>query len=691
MKRIRIILFIIPIITAVITPTAYAGDTITIPRNREMMTIQKHVGIYVDKTGTTQLQDILTGRTGISFKRNEKGTKNFGYSPWAYWIKIRVQRDIKDTRTWYLRLDYPHIDRVEFYRPGYSGRYEKIITGDTVPFKLRDVINRTFLFRLHRKAEPVTYYLRLSTVGSITFPLTLITNDRQQEIDNAEHIIHGIFFGTFLVMILYNLFIFFSIRDRVYLIYALLLLSGTFFELGYTGIGNAYIWQDMPAVNNIVDLVGTHLIIFFLGFFTIDFLDTRRNNPVLHTAILITAIMSGVLSILVFMVPRSYLLIPANILIIIMMALLIITAVVSLIRGNPQAKIFLPAWFVLLSAILLLALYRFAITPSSLLSQYITQVGVVINVVILSFGLTNKINTLKNELIRVNTRLEQNVAERTSQLNSAMENLATANNDLTLRHKELLETQTRAHHDMQMAVNVQTGFLAKTPPVSDDWDCAFFFEPMKGVSGDFYDFYSSEDGTLLGAGIFDVSGHGIASGLITMLAKSIIYNSFINGKEKTLHDVADEINRILQKEIGSVDHHLTGILLRFMNDSIEYVNAAHNDIIIKSGDDIYQPQDRFERTRGSFMGISDFSVPFSSLTFPVRRDDILLLYTDGLNESRNIYDQCLTVEKIMTALRESGNGSAQDIIEKIVTLYRNTMNNQLYYSDDITIMVLKKK
>ena len=91
------------------------------------------------------------------------------------------------------------------------------------------------------------------------------------------------------------------------------------------------------------------------------------------------------------------------------------------------------------------------------------------------------------------------------------------------------------------------------------------------------------------------------------------------------------------------------------------------------------------------MGISYFSLPFTSLTFPVTRDDILLLYTDGLIESRNIYDQSLSVEKIMDALRGAGSGSAQEIMEKIVTLYKNTMNNQLHYSDDITIMILKKK
>lgn len=688
MKPILSILCILTI-AAAFTPKGYADDTIVIPGNREFFSIQKNISIHVDTTNTIRFKDILNNKN-ISFMLNSRGKRNFGYSSWAYWIKIRIRSEAKDTRAWYLRLNYPHIDRVEFYRPDAAGKYERVITGDTFPFKCRDVINRTFLFKLRRASEPVTYYLRLSSIGAITFPLELVTNDRQQEINNVEQIIHGIFFGAFLVMILYNLFIFFSIRERVYLIYALLLLSGTLFELATTGIGNAHLWQDFPAINNSADLLGAYLVIFFLGFFTIDFLDTGRNNPVLHAAILVTALVSGLLAVLVFVIPRHFLLLPSTIMLILMTVLLITTGVVALIRGVPQAKIFLPAWIVLFSAMLLIGFHRFAITPTSFLYQYIIQVGAVINIVILSFGLTNKINTLKNELLRVNTHLENSVAERTEQLNSTMEHLAAANSDLTLRHTELLAAQRQAQHDLQMAANVQTGFLPKHPPVSDEWDTAFHFEPMKGVSGDFYDFYC-HDGKLHGAGIFDVSGHGIASGLITMLAKSIIYNTFTAGPDKPLHDIAGEINRKLQKEIGPVDHHLTGMILRFNENAVEYVNAAHNDIIIISGDDIYQPQERLGQTRGSFMGISDFTVPFSSLTIPVKRDDILLLYTDGLNESRNIYDQCLSVEKIIDTLRPAGNGSAQEVIEKIVALYRDTMNGRYHYRDDLTILVLKKK
>jgi sigma-B regulation protein RsbU (phosphoserine phosphatase) len=55
---------------------------------------------------------------------------------------------------------------------------------------------------------------------------------------------------------------------------------------------------------------------------------------------------------------------------------------------------------------------------------------------------------------------------------------------------------------------------------------------MSGISGDLYDFYLDDD-TLSGISLFDVSGHGIASGLITMLAKSILFRTYNSNMDQT--------------------------------------------------------------------------------------------------------------------------------------------------------------
>ena len=76
---------------------------------------------------------------------------------------------------------------------------------------------------------------------------------------------------------------------------------------------------------------------------------------------------------------------------------------------------------------------------------------------------------------------------------------------------EIEKSKTVSTREMEVAGNVHLKFLQKEAPLSDEWELAYYFKPMWGVSGDFYDFYEIEN-NLHGLGIFDVSGHGIASG-----------------------------------------------------------------------------------------------------------------------------------------------------------------------------------
>jgi sigma-B regulation protein RsbU (phosphoserine phosphatase) len=72
---------------------------------------------------------------------------------------------------------------------------------------------------------------------------------------------------------------------------------------------------------------------------------------------------------------------------------------------------------------------------------------------------------------------------------------------------------------------------------------------MSGVSGDLYDFYQKE-GRLTGLSLFDVSGHGIASGLITLLARSVILRVFMEAGTARLGEVRQKINSQLIEELA---------------------------------------------------------------------------------------------------------------------------------------------
>jgi phosphoserine phosphatase RsbU/P len=305
--------------------------------------------------------------------------------------------------------------------------------------------------------------------------------------------------------------------------------------------------------------------------------------------------------------------------------------------------------------------------------------------------LTNRFihdRTLAEEL---NISLEQKVEERTSELRSVNDELERTNDTLTLTNRELETAQRIAARDMKIAVNVQQSLLAKKPPENPEWEIAFDFRPMSGVSGDLYDFYLDDDGILLGVGLFDVSGHGISSGLITLLAKSVIYRNFMNLRDEQLHGVLQNINAELIRELGSVDNYLTGIMLRFVGDTVEYVNAGHTELILRrgrSGARIIQPKN--DDIKGHFLGVKEMEAQYRSLAFKTVTDDCIFIYSDCLIEAHNLAGEAYGMDRLMEFISNLKSGLTASAILSSVMEDFNSFTGKKQLNDDLSIIVLKR-
>ena len=263
--------------------------------------------------------------------------------------------------------------------------------------------------------------------------------------------------------------------------------------------------------------------------------------------------------------------------------------------------------------------------------------------------------------------------------------------ELKQANKELRARQRIAELEMNIASNVQSQLFPEEPPVNNDWDIAFEFKPLMGLSGDFYDFYEA-GGTLQGLSIFDVSGHGISSGLITLLARSIISRYFNAMIDSNLTRVIEQINNDLISEIGQIDSYLTGIILRFKGNVVEYANASHPDLVIKrqkTGSVLpVKPKDR--QLKGMLLGKDTFKANVDVLSFNVSKGDTLLLYTDGLIESIKSENINFGEEQLLQSLKNSPEGSAREILNSIFDEFKNAAEGNLP-ADDITAIVLKRR
>ena len=291
--------------------------------------------------------------------------------------------------------------------------------------------------------------------------------------------------------------------------------------------------------------------------------------------------------------------------------------------------------------------------------------------------------SMSNRVEFLNANLERLVQNRTEELTKSNTALEETNTHL----KYEIE---RAEKEIELASFVQQSFYNVKLPDFKNYEVAYYNKPMAGVSGDLYDFYFNKD-SLEGFGLFDVSGHGISSGLVTMLVKNIINDEFTKGKKLPLQDVMSITNDRIIAQKGNVENYLTGILARINGNNVDFVNAGHpNVIVLRAKTHTLEVIKRGELKESGIIGISGFPVTFECVSVPIEKGDIMLLYTDGVTETMNRNREEFGVERLKRTFLKGSDLKLQEQIENIVEEAK-TFANRTKIADDITLVMVMKK
>jgi serine phosphatase RsbU (regulator of sigma subunit) len=257
-------------------------------------------------------------------------------------------------------------------------------------------------------------------------------------------------------------------------------------------------------------------------------------------------------------------------------------------------------------------------------------------------------------------------------------------------HKTLELNCEVSRIEMELASDIHSHLLPPAPAGIEGWDIALAFKPRHGASGDFYDFYIGR-GRLEGMAIFDVSGHGVSSALITMIVKPIIYRLFTAMRHRGLDEIIRQLDDHVSREIVHLDNYASCILLRFGDERIEYANAAHPDLLhlrAKSGTvEIAGGEEGEFRFRPIGQHISQKEPAIINLT--VERGDVLLLFTDCIIESANTRRGMYGMSRLRKVLSEARGMTAQEVLDHIMHDFHAFMAGEQLI-DDFTVICLKK-
>ena len=261
--------------------------------------------------------------------------------------------------------------------------------------------------------------------------------------------------------------------------------------------------------------------------------------------------------------------------------------------------------------------------------------------------------------------------------------------DNFLHHRSEHEYKENIENELRLAQVVQQSFFKHNETIYEDWAISYYNKPMAGVSGDFLDIYNSGN-NLDGIGIFDVSGHGIASGLVTMLVKNIIFQEFNNGRADKLKAIIDRINIRYIKEKGNIENYLTGILARLDGSKVEFINAGHAMPIYYNAKEDSANYIDDDNTAFGAIGLPDLPTNFVSHTVEMNRGDELIFFTDGATEAVNNQDVDFGKDRLLKSIFRNADRPLTTQVNCIVSDILTFVGNEPQ-KDDITIIILKKK
>ena len=347
-------------------------------------------------------------------------TFNKGYTSSGYWVRFRLDFPSNLINSqWLLEIPFPLLDYVALYAPDQDNNYKVIHTGDRSPFSQRDLDTTNFVFKLQPKQKNNIYYLHIKTKDSLQLPLSLWNIDHFPKHNAFVTGMQGLYFGIMLVMVLYNLFIYLSVRERSYLYYIAYISTFTIFQASIQGYTFEYLWPNQTSWANInIPFLGV-LSLFFASLFARSILNTQTLFPRFDKGlVLIASILFTTLPLVLF---ASYNvgIIAALCSTFIFFNLVLVTACLAAMRRNRTAKVFVIAWAIFLISGVISLLGAINVLPIEYASQVALQIGSAIEVILLSIALADRINLIEKEKAEIEIRSREILLEANLQLENS--------------------------------------------------------------------------------------------------------------------------------------------------------------------------------------------------------------------------------------------------------------------------------
>jgi len=398
---------------------ALAAPAAQVDAPTKYLDLVPYLDVLEDKTAQLGIDDVERPEGAARFTPFRGPTMpNYGFTKSAIWVRFAVTNAGAAPLERWLVVDLPSLSRIEVFRDGEPPSVQGVLQ----PRANRELPRLSYSFRIAlQPGQTRVVYLRCHGDGEAQIPMDLWEIGALMAHDRALMARFAVPYGVMLTMALYNVFLFFFVRDRTHLLYSAAVVCGAGWLLCLDGILLDLLPDSVQTIPHWINVVTSYGYMGFLSLFARRSLHLPALHPRLDRALLAYVVVFFVVAPLYLAGVIDYRVqnlvgVPLGLG---LQVLFLGLALLRLREGQTTARYFAIGWATIMFffAIVLLSVRGTFPVKATVLPIHF---GFALEAIFLSLALAEGVRLRNVEVTQLNVELRHQVAERSRELTEAL-------------------------------------------------------------------------------------------------------------------------------------------------------------------------------------------------------------------------------------------------------------------------------